>query len=77
MDIVLQYAATLLPTLLAVLAECGVVKYAFKVLKEAKETREFKELIRQNRALLTELRLEKQLTRELLTKIDRIKRGEE
>ena len=76
MDIVLQYIVTLIPAVLALLSEIGVVKYAFSTLKKAKETQEFKAVVEQNKILVKELREAKRLNKELLTKIDHIHRGE-
>jgi GTP-binding protein EngB required for normal cell division len=78
MDIntILELLPTWLTALLALASECLVVKYAIKSLKESKDSREIKELIKQNRQLLNSLREEKALTKELLTKIDKIKRGD-
>lgn len=77
MDIVLQYIVTLLPTITAILAEVGIVKWSLKTLAKAKETKEFKAVVEQNKVLINELRESKKLNKELLTKIDRIQRGEE
>ena len=77
MDIVLQYIVTLLPTVTALLAEVGVVKWALSTLAKAKETQEFKAVVDQNKVLVNELREAKKLNKELLIKIDRIQRGEE
>jgi F420-0:gamma-glutamyl ligase-like protein len=74
METFLQYIVQYVPTIIAILSECVVVKWALKVLKEAKEIKDFKKLSSQNEALLKELKDAKKLNKELLTKIDRIER---
>lgn len=76
MEQIISYVVTYIPVLLALAAECGVFKYAIDVLKKAKETKEFKDVVEQNKLLLQELREAQRLNKELLTKIDRIQRGE-
>lgn len=73
----LEYIIQFIPTIVALIAECGIVKYALDVLKKAKNTSEMKAVIDQNKILVQELREAKKLNKELLTKIDRISRGEE
>ena len=75
MEEFLQYIVQYVPTIIAILSECAVIKWAIKVLKEAKEIKDFKELSSQNKALLHELKESKKLNKELLTKIDRIERN--
>lgn len=76
MDIVLQYVVTLVPLIIAIISEIATVKHAFTTLSKAKETQEFKAVVEQNKILIAELRETKKLNKELLTKIDRIHRGE-
>lgn len=75
MDI-LQYILQFVPTLIAIIGEVGVIKFAFNMIAKAKETKEFKAVVEQNKVLVSELREAKRLNKELLTKIDRIHRGE-
>lgn len=74
---ILEYILQFLPTLVAIASEVGIIKFAINVLQKAKETKEFKEVAKQNKTLIDELREAKKLNKELLTKIDRIQRGEE
>ena len=76
MDI-LGYILQFLPTLVAIAGEIGIIKFAINMLAKAKETKEFKAVVEQNKVLVSELREAKKLNKELLTKIDRIHRGEE
>lgn len=78
MDIntILGYLPTWLIALLTLASECLVVKYALKALKESKDSKEIKEIIKLNRQLLKSLNQERELTKELLTKFDKIKRGD-
>lgn len=76
MDITLQYIISMIPTIIAVAAELGIVKFALKVFAQIKESKEMKAIISQNEILLQELRESKKFNKELLTKIDRIERGE-
>jgi hypothetical protein len=75
MDI-LQYVLQYVPILIAIAGELGVIKFALNMIAKAKETKEFKAVVQQNKILIGELREAKRLNRELLTKIDRIHRGE-
>lgn len=75
MDI-LQYFLQFVPTIIALISEVGVIKFAISTLQKAKETKEFKAVVDQNKQLINELREAKRLNKELLTKIDRIHRGE-
>lgn len=77
MDIVLQYVLSYVPTLIALLGEVTIIKIAVKAIKKSFESNEYKVMVEQNAALLKELREAKKLNKEYLTKIDRIKRGEE
>lgn len=77
METVLEYIMIYVPTIVAVLCEVGVVKWALNMLAKAKETKEFKAIMEQNKILINELREAKRLNKELLTKIDHIKRGDE
>lgn len=73
---ILEYIALYAPVLVALLSEVGIIKFAIKTLGDAKETKEFKRLAAQNKILLEELREANKLNKELLTKIDKIQRGE-
>lgn len=73
---ILQYVLQFLPTLIAIAGELGVIKFAFNMIAKAKETKEFKAVVEQNKILVNELREAKRLNKELLTKIDHIHRGE-
>lgn len=75
MDI-LGYILQFLPTLIAIAGEIGIIKFAMNMLAQAKETKEFKAIVKQNNVLINELKEAKKLNKELLTKIDRIHRGE-
>ena len=75
MDI-LQYILQFLPTLIAIAGELGVIKFALNMIAKTKETKEFKAVVQQNKILVAELREAKKLNKELLTKIDKIHRGE-
>lgn len=77
MGIILEYILQFLPALVAIIGEVGIVKFAISTLQKAKETKEFKEVVEQNKILVSELKDAKRLNKELLTKIDRIHRGEE
>lgn len=77
MDVFLQYLVTLIPAVVALFSECGVVIWAKAALKKAKESKEFKAVAEQNKKLVVELREMKRLNRELLTKIDRIARNQD
>ena len=74
---ILQYILQFLPTVVALISEVGIIKFAISTLQKAKETKEFKAVVEQNKILVNELREAKRLNKELLTKIDRIHRGEE
>ena len=76
METVLNYIITYGPVVLATLFEVLISKHAITTLSKAKETAEFKALVEQNKVLVEELRESKKLTKQLLTKIDRIERGE-
>ena len=73
--VILDYIIQYLPTVIAIIMECGIVKYAFNLLSKIKDTSEMKEVLEQNKKLIAELREAKKLNKELLTKIDRIQRG--
>ena len=75
MDI-LQYFLQFVPTIIALISEVGVIKFAISTLQKAKETKEFKAVVEQNKQLINELREAKRLNKELLTKIDHIHRGD-
>ena len=74
-DTVLEYIIAYVPAIVALIAECGIVKYALSTLAKAKESAELKKLLSQNNQLLQELRESRRLNNELLTKIDRIDRS--
>ena len=74
---ILEYIVQFLPTVIAILGEIGVIKFALNMLAKAKETKEFKAVVEQNKILVQELREAKRLNKELLTKIDKIHRGED
>lgn len=74
---ILELILTYLPLLIAMLAECGIIKWAIAAIAKAKETSELKAVIAQNKILVTELREAKKLNKELLTKIDHIQRTED
>jgi len=76
MSQILEYIIQFIPVIVSVIAEIGVVAAALSTLKKAKETKEFKAVVDQNKILVQELREAKALNKELLTKIDRIHRGE-
>lgn len=76
MDIVLQYVLSFIPTILALIGEVAVIAKALSIFKKIKETDEYKQLMIQNKLLMDELAESKRLNKELLTKIDHIKRGE-
>lgn len=77
LETILQYVVQYLPALVAIIGELGIVKSCISTLNKAKETAEFKAVAEQNKILIQELRESKKLNKELLTKIDRIQRGEE
>lgn len=76
MNVILEYVIMFIPTIVAIVSEIGVIAAALSTLKKAKETQEFKNVVEQNKLLVQELRESKKLNKELLTKIDRIHRGE-
>lgn len=77
MEQILMYISTYGPILVAFVTEIGGFAIIKAALKKIKETDEFKKIIEQNKVLAAELKKSNQLNRELLTKIDRIKREEE
>lgn len=76
-SIILEYAIIYIPVILAIISEISIFKHAISTLNKTKETAEFKAVTEQHKVLVQELRESKRLNKELLTKIDRINRGEE
>lgn len=74
---ILELILTYLPLLIAMIAECGIIKWAIAAIIKAKETSELKAIVAQNKALINELREAKRLNKELLTKLDHIQRKED
>ena len=72
----LKYFIEYLPVLLAIIGELGIVKACIKKLGEMKETKEYRTLVSQNKQLISELKEQQKLNKELLTKIDKIDRGD-
>lgn len=77
LETILQYVVQYLPAVVAIVGELAIVKSCFTTLSKAKATEEFKAVAAQNKVLVQELRESKRLNKELLTKIDKIQRGEE
>lgn len=75
-NVILEYVAIYAPVVFAILSEALMATKVFSTLKKAKETEEFKAVAAQHKILIQELRESKRLNKELLTKIDRIQRGE-
>lgn len=71
---IFDYALQYLPIAIALIGEIAVVAKSLKTVKQAKETSEFKTVIRQNKELIAELRESKKANRLLLSKIDKIYR---
>lgn len=71
-----EYVIIAVPAILAIIGEVVINKLTTKTIGDLKETKEIKEVIEQNRKLQREIREQNKLTRELLTKIDRIQRTE-
>ena len=77
MDIILQYILQFLPTLVAIAGEIGLIKFAMSMIAKATEMKEVKAIVEQNKILLAELKESRRLNKELLTKIDRVYRGDD
>lgn len=79
-DTVTAYVIAWLPTLIAFASNLALVFSCFsnwkKVGAEIKNSTELNEVLAQNKMLVEELRRANKLNRELLTKIDKIQRGE-
>ena len=80
LDIITAYVIAWIPTILGLLGNVTIVASCIsnwkKVATEVKQSNELKEVLAQNRLLVEELRKANKLNRELLTKIDKIQRGE-
>ena len=79
-DTITSYVIAWIPTILGLLGNVTIVATCIsnwkKVATEVKQSNELKEVLTQNRLLVEELRKANKTNRELLTKIDKIKRGE-
>lgn len=80
LDTITAYVIAWIPTILSVLSNISIVATCFSkwktVASELKQSNELKEVLTQNRLLVEELRKANKLNREMLTKIDKIQRGE-
>lgn len=77
MEDILLYISTYIPIIFAFLCEIGAFGILKKTIAQVRETNEFKMVLEQNKVLVEELKKANRLNKELLTKIDRIHRGEE
>lgn len=79
-DTVTAYIIAWLPTIIGLIGSISVVASCIanwrKVVQEVKQSNELSQVLTQNKILLDELRKANKLNRELLTKIDKIQRGE-
>lgn len=69
-----EYVIIAVPAILAIVGEVVINKLTTKTIDNLKESKEVKEVIAQNKVLVKELREQRKLYNELLTKIDRIQR---
>lgn len=76
MSIILQYVCAVVPVVFAFICELSLVKIAIKVFKEIQNGDLVKQVLKQNETLVAELREQRKQVKELLTSIDKIKRGE-
>lgn len=80
LDTVTAFIVAWLPTIVGLIGSISVVASCIanwkKVISEVRQSNELSQVIAQNKILLDELRKANKLNRELLTKIDKIKRGE-
>ena len=80
LDTVTAYVIAWLPTIIGILANVSIVATTVanwkRVVTEIKSSNELSQVLTQNKMLLDELRKANKANRELLTKIDKIKRGE-
>lgn len=80
-DTITMYVIAWLPTLIALVGNISLVASCFanwkRVAQEIKASNELREVLAQNKMLVDELRKANRLNKELLTKIDKIQRGEE
>lgn len=74
---ILELILDFIPIVFTLIVESALIKIVINVIKKIKETNELKNVLEQNKLLVAELREQKKMTRELLTKIDRIARQEE
>lgn len=80
LDTITAYVIAWLPTVIGVIGNVAIVATTFanwkRIVTEVKSSNELREVIAQNRILLDELREANRLNKKLLTKIDKIQRGE-
>lgn len=76
LDTITAYVIAWLPTILGLVGNISIVASCIANFKKISASNELKEVIGQNKVLLDELRKANKLNRELLTKIDKIQRGE-
>lgn len=80
LDTITAYVIAWIPTILGLIGNVSIVAACIsnwkKVAAEVKQSNELQEVLSQNRLLVEELRKANKLNRELLTKIDKIQRGE-
>lgn len=76
MSVILQYVCSVIPVVVAFICELSIVKIAINVFNEIKKSDAIKDLVKHNDMLLGELREQRKKVNELLTSIDKIKRGE-
>lgn len=69
-----EYVLIAIPAILAIIGEVVINKLTTKTIDDLKESKEVKEVVAQNKKLVSELKEQRRLYNELLTKIDRIQR---
>ena len=80
LDTITAYVIAWIPTIFGLLGNISVVASCIanwkKMITQVSQSTELQQVITQNKILLDELRKANKANRELLTKIDRIQRGE-
>lgn len=80
LDTITAYIIAWIPTILGLIGNVSIVATCFanwkRLASQVSQSTELKQVISQNKILIEELRKANRLNRELLTKIDKIQRGE-
>ena len=80
LDTVTAYVIAWLPTVIGIIGNVSIVATSIaswkRVATEIKQSNELSQVLTQNKMLLDELRKANKANRELLTKIDKLQRGE-